>query len=344
MAQATHRTRPGAALAEAHPNIALVKYWGKRPGEGNLPAVGSLSLTLDTWRSRTHVQLDAALPHDVCRLGGAAADDATHARWRKLLARVRAEAVAAAGWGGAKLPFAAVNSENNFPTGAGLASSASGFAALALAATHAYGVTLAPAALSGLARSGSGSAARSLFGGVVQMDRGEAADGHDAVARPLHPAEHWPLQVVVAVTARGPKLVGSTEGMEHTRQTSPYWDAWVVGQEQDLADARRALAARDFASLAEVTEHSCLKMHALAHAARPGLVYFAPATLAAMQAVRALRARGVAACFTVDAGPQLKAVCLPRDAAEVARCLAAVPGVLEVVTLGLGGPARLVVA
>ena len=334
-----HETNDGAynaALAEAHPNIALVKYWGKRGGTENLPAVGSLSVTLDTWRSRTTVRPQPALAQDRCTLGGAPADAATAGRWRALLDRVRAAVCQA---GAAAPPFAEVHSDNNFPTGAGLASSASGFAALALAACRAYGLDLTPTQLSALARTGSGSAARSLFGGFVQMDRGDADDGHDAVARPLHDADYWPLQVVVAVTARGPKEVGSTEGMEHTRKTSPFWPAWVDGQEADLAEARRALEARNFAALAAVTEHSCLKMHALAQAARPGLIYFSAATLAAMQAVRAMRREGIAACTTVDAGPQLKAVCLPKAAREVAQRLAQVPGVLEVVTLGLGGPA-----
>lgn len=325
-----------AASAVAHPNIALVKYWGKRPGTGNLPAVGSLSVTLAGWRSHTTVRPDATLAADACTLDGKDADAATATRWRELLDRVRALT------GVAGLPYARVVSDNNFPTASGLASSASGYAALTLAATHAYGLALPPPQLSALARSGSGSAARSLFGGFVQMDRGEAEDGHDAVARPLHPAEHWPLQLVVAITARGPKEVGSTEGMERTRKTSPFWRAWVEGQEADLAEAARAIAARDFAALADITEHSCLKMHALAHAARPGLVYFSPATLAAMQAVRALRARGVATCFTVDAGPQLKALCLPEAADAVAAALNAVPGVLEVARLELGEGARLV--
>lgn len=328
----THDAGAGHATVVAHPNIALVKYWGKRQGAGNLPAVGSLSVTLDTFASRTQVVLDGALAEDACTFAEAPAPAAMAARWRATLNDVRARARAH----NLAVPFARVRSANNFPTGAGLASSASGFAALALAASRAYGLSLAPAELSNLARRGSGSAARSVFGGYVLLDRGERADGTDAVARPLLDREAWPLKVVVAITSRQQKAVGSTEGMERTRATSPFWPAWIAGQAADLAQARRAVEARDFAALAEVAEFSCLKMHALAQAARPGLIYFAEATLACLQAVRALQADGVPVFFTVDAGPQLKAVCLPQAAARVAQTLAAVPGVLQVHTLGLG--------
>lgn len=317
------------ATAVARANIALIKYWGKRDGASglNLPAVGSLSITLDALATRTRVRFDAALDRDSLRLNGReeAAMTARAARYLDLFRELAG-----------RRAFASIDSENNFPTGAGLASSASGFAALAAAAAAALQLELAPAELSALARRGSGSAARSLFGGFVEWHRGVRADGADSHAEPLADAKHWPLRVLVAVTDEGPKPTGSTDGMTRTEFTSPFFDAWVEGQESDLSEARAAVLARDFDKLADVSEFSCLKMHASALAARPGVVYWNGATLHALHAVRALRAKGLPVFFTIDAGPQLKAVCLPDAEAAVRETLASVAGVKRVITSGLG--------
>jgi diphosphomevalonate decarboxylase len=322
---------PREATAQAQPNIALVKYWGKRDVPLNLPAVGSLSITLDTLWTRTHVHFDSALTADRVRLNGKA-DDKEARRVSECLDLLRSRA-------GTSLR-AEVDSENNFPTGAGLASSASGFAALVVAAAKALDLDLPAAELSTLARRGSGSAARSIFGGFVEWSRGERNDGSDSIAQPILAADAWPLAVVVAVTSTAQKSVGSTEGMNRTRDTSPYYDAWVNTAEADLAEARAAVLAKDFDKLAAVAEYSCLKMHALALAARPGLLYWNGATVEAMHAVRRLRAEGVPVFFTVDAGPQVKAVCLSEAAARVRDVLAAVPGVLRLHETRLGGGAR----
>jgi diphosphomevalonate decarboxylase len=234
-----------------------------------------------------------------------------------------------------------VASRNNFPTGAGLASSASGFAALVRAAEAAFGLTLSPRERSIVARQGSGSAARSIFGGFVEMHAGSAPDGSDSFAEPLLDGTAWPLEVVIAVTAKGEKEVGSRSGMTRSASSSPYYAAWVAGQPPDLAAARAAIRARDFGALADVAEHNCLKMHAAALAARPPLVYWNGATVECMHAVLRLRAGGVPVFFTIDAGPQLKAVCAPGARAEVERTLRAVPGVLELLASALGPDAEL---
>ena len=321
------------ATAIAHPNIALVKYWGKRASAGNLPAAGSLSITLDTLFTRTLVRFAKPLREDSLTLGSTQVTGKELQRLSAFLDLVRSRVDCT--W------RAEVLSENNFPTGAGLASSASGFAALALAATSALGVTLTPRELSVLARQGSGSAARSLFGGFALMHASDASD--QAYAEPLLSADVWPLSVVVAVTSTTQKSVGSTEGMERTRVTAPYYGAWVSSVDADLRSAQRAIAARDFISLAEVAEHSCLKMHAVAMAARPPLLYWNASTLAGMLAVQNLRLQqGVPVFFTVDAGPQIKAVCLPEAAAQVQATLREVVGVQQVWVTGLGQGARLV--
>jgi diphosphomevalonate decarboxylase len=329
-------SEPTSATAVAHTNIALVKYWGKRDAALNLPAAGSLSLTLDQLRTRTTVELAPDLAADALVLGGAAQTGEPLARVSRVLDLVRARAKAR------QDIHARVTSENSFPTGSGLASSASAFAALAVAAAAAYDLWLSPAELSVLARRGSGSAARSIYGGFVEMQPGERADGADAHAVALLPAGVWDVRMVVAVVGGGkPKDVSSRSGMGHTAATSPLYAGWLACVPGDLAAARAAVAARDLPRLGEVTEASALAMHASAFAARPGVVYFRGATLEAFHAVRALRAAGAACWATMDAGPHVKVLTTPADAPRVADALAAVPGVTSTMTVGPGGPARL---
>ncbi len=318
------------AVAEARTNIALVKYWGKRDARLNLPAVGSLSLTLDGLTTRTEVRFDAALAADELALNGAPADAAATARVSKFLDLVRARA--------GRAERARVVSANDFPTAAGLASSASAFAALALAATRAAGLELAARELSILARRGSGSAARSVFGGFAQMHKGTRADGEDSFAEPIE--SDLDVRMVVAVTTDAAKATLSTDGMRHTMETSPYYAAWVALSDGDLADARRAIAAGDLEALGAVTERSALAMHASALAARPAVVYFSGATVDGYRAVQAMRKAGVPAWFTCDAGPHVKALTDAAHAPEVARRLAEVPGVLRTRIAAPGAPAK----
>lgn len=268
-------------------------------------------------------------------LDGAPADDAFAARVRRFLDLVRARA-------GIDLP-ALVATTNTVPTAAGLASSASGFAALALAASRAAGLALSLAELSALARRGSGSAARSVFGGFVEMQPGRRPDGGDALACPLLPPAAWDVRIVVALAASGEKPLRSTQAMERTALTSPYYAAWLAAVEPDLAEARAAVAARDLARLGRVSERNALRMHAAALASDPPIVYFNPVTLAAMAHIGALRAAGTEAYFTIDAGPHVKALCAARDAAAVEAALRAVPGVLGTLVAG-PGPGATVVA
>lgn len=322
------------ATAVAHPNIALVKYWGKRDVALNLPASGSLSITLDGLVTRTRIRFDPALTADELALDGAPASAAP--------AKVRAVLDVFRDLSG-MTTFAAIESANNFPTGAGLASSASGFAALVTAADGALGLGLPAAKLSEIARRGSGSAARSLFGGFAELHRGERGDGTDAVATPLLEPDAWPLVVVVAVTSTAAKVTSSGAGMELSRRTSPLYDAWIASADAALGEARGAVRRRDFDALAAVAEHSSNTMHAVMLSSRPALMYWRGATVECLHTIRDLRENGgVGTFFTVDAGPQVKAVCLPREAGRVATALRAVPGVLDVRTVGLGAGARVV--
>jgi len=314
------------ATAIAQPNIALIKYWGKRDVERNLPAVGSISITLNDLYTRMQVEFDDELNHDRLVVNGSA-DETMLPRLSACLDRVS----------GTSRPRARIVSECNFPIAAGLASSASAFAAVTVAAARASGRSLDPAALASLAGQASGSAARSLEGGFVEL----VNDDDDIRVTTLCPAPDWPLEVVVAITETGPKAIGSTEAMEISRRTSPFYGNWVEQQHRDLETARRAIAARDFAGLATIAEHNCLKMHSVMWASRPPVVYWSAATMRCLQTVRRLQGDGIDVFFTIDAGPQVKAICQPGCRTVVETALRCTPGVVDVMVSGLGPGARL---
>ena len=314
-------SRPHAGLrratAVAHPNIALVKYWGKRSAATNTPETASLSITLDTLETTTTVRERSGADHIV--VNGQTVGDAKIEGFLDLLRE------------NFDLPPLAVETANNFPTASGLASSASGMAALITAIDGAMHLSLTLEERSRWARRGSASAARSVVGGFAVL---AAANGW-AAEQLLGPHE-WPLNVVVAVTSSERKTVGSTEGMELSRRTSPFYESWLTTTLGDFDAARRAVAGRDFAALGSIAEASCLKMHAVMLTTDPALVYWNAGTIEGIRRIRALRETGVDVFFTIDAGPQIKAVCLPRHTSEVRAALGDLPGVQDIHIAGLG--------
>jgi diphosphomevalonate decarboxylase len=293
---------------EAGINIALVKYWGKRDPVENLPAVGSISLTLDTFTTTTTVTFKNELTTDIFVLNGIHQVDP---RVSALMNHIRRVAEIES--------FARIDSTNIVPTASGLASSASGTAALAKAAWHAAGLPTdglikQPEFLS-LVRRGSGSAPRSLLPGLVELDRDtgqiECLCGRD----------EWPLSMVVAQLAHGPKAISSRAGMAETRATSPYFRAWVQQHPADLSEARNAIARRDLPRLGETMERSTMRMHACMLANDPPLRYLKGITLQVMDRVEALRTDGIGAWYTMDAGPHVKVLCHEKDAAMVVNAL-----------------------
>jgi diphosphomevalonate decarboxylase len=284
-----------SATAFAPANIALCKYWGKRDAELNLPTAPSLSISLGKLGSE--VTLTPCEGHDRYTLNG-----------RLLLPECVFARRASAFFDlfrPHKAFFLEVVARNTIPTAAGLASSASGFAALTLALNDLLGWKLDRRKLSIIARLGSGSACRSLFEGFVEWRAGKMADGMDSFAEPL-PAR-WPdLRVGLVVISQQEKPIGSRDAMARTRETSPLYAAWPATVERDYAALKEAIQRRDFTRLGEVAEGNALAMHATMLAARPAIVYCLPESLEAMQAVRALRADGCEVYFTMDAGPNLK--------------------------------------
>lgn len=293
---------PGAdGRAFAAANIALVKYWGKRDEELNLPVTSSLSVSLGTLGSEVALRPVAA---DEAILNGEtlAKDSSFARRVSAYLDLFRPEAAM-----GFRL-----DARNTIPTAAGFASSASGFAALVRALDQLFGWDLDARALSILARLGSGSACRSVFHGFVEWHAGEAEDGMDSYARPL--PETWPdLRMGLVVVSGEEKAIGSRAGMKRTVETSPLYPAWPAKVAEDLPEVRAAIRDRDFHRLGRAAESNALAMHATMIAAWPPVLYWKPESVAAMKKVAALRDKGLAVYFTMDAGPNLKLLFERRD-------------------------------
>jgi diphosphomevalonate decarboxylase len=318
------------ATALAHPNIAFIKYWGNINDSLRLPANPSLSMNLDGLKAETTVTWDDGLPADTLTLNDSEQTGEPLARVSKHLDVLRKRLGVTS--------RAAVVSRNNFPTGAGIASSAAAFAALTVAAVGASGQSLNERELTTLARLGSGSASRSVPGGFVEWFAG--TEHESSYAQSFGAVDHWPLVDVIAVVSDGHKRVGSTAGHK-SAQTSILQSARVADAEQRFETCRRAVIERDFESFAEVVERDSNLMHAVMMTSIPPLFYWEPQSLAVMARVREWRANDVPVCYTLDAGPNIHCLCLP-DAVETVRSgLLEMSGVKQVYTAGVGGPARL---
>jgi diphosphomevalonate decarboxylase len=321
---------------EAAPNIALVKYWGVRDEALGLPYNGSLSVTLDRLRTRTFVRFDPALPSDQFVLNGAPQSGNPLRSVSEFLENVRVIARI-------ETP-AFVRSENNFQTASGLASSASGFAALAGAASRAAGLRLTPPALSRLARLGSGSACRSLFGGFVEWRAGTRPDGQDCFARPLHPPSHWPALVdLVAIIADAPtKPVRSAVAMQRTVATSPEYAGRLRDVPRRIRAMKRAIAARDAATLFGQVIAECDSFRLVCETTDPPLDYLVPASRAVLAEIRRVNAEAGSAIagYTHDAGAHVHVFTTRRHANTVRRRIRAIPGVEKVLDLSPGPGAR----
>jgi len=319
------------ATAVACANIAFIKYWGKRDAELNLPANSSLSMNLDKLTTVTTVEFSPEYDDDLIILDGREAQGEARRRIVAHLDRVRRMA--------GLRDRARVISENSFPTGVGLASSASGFAALSLAASKAAGLELSERELSILARFGSGSACRSIPAGFTEWGAGTGSE--DSFARQIAPPEHWDLRDIIAIVSRAHKRVGSTEG--HARApTSHLYQARVASVEARLAQARAALLERDLATLGPLIEEDAISMHAVMMTSRPPIHYWLPSTVRLINEVQRWRAEGLQVYFTLDAGPNVHLICQAADQAEVEKRLENIEGVLEVMVSGPGSGARVI--
>jgi diphosphomevalonate decarboxylase len=310
------------ARARACSNMALVKYWGKRDEALVLPFTGSLSMTMDSLVTESAVTFTGEAGPDTLLLDGAPAQSGEVKRATALLDLIRAD--------DSSLGAARIESHNNFPTAGGLASSASGFAALAAAASWAAGRDPSAAEMSILARRASGSACRSVLGGFVEWVRGERADGLDSVARQILDRGTWDVAMSVAMVDVGRKEKSSRDAMKQSVITSPYFDAWVKTTLEDVEQSRAAIVAKDLQRVGEIAERSFLKMHATALTSEPPAFFWKPATLALLEVVRGLRSDGIGAWATIDAGPHVAVLSAAANAEKVATALKQVSGVRDV--------------
>ena len=282
-----------------------------------IPTTSSLSLTLDDTWTTTAVSFDGGDGDaDVVRINGSAPTGTALARVIRFLDLVRERS--------GVTQRASVTSTSTVPLAAGLASSAAGFAALAAAASRAAGMDLDGRALSRLARRGSGSAARSVFGGLVLWNAGE--DDATSYAEPIEePAgdtvSGLDLAMVVVVLSDGRKTISSTRAMKQTMTASPLYPAWVEASREDLRAALEAVRSGDLARLGEVAEANALGMHASMMAARPAIMYWLPRTIEVLHTIRAMRQDGLPAWATIDAGPNVKVLTRGGSAERVAAAL-----------------------
>jgi diphosphomevalonate decarboxylase len=311
--------------AIAHPNIAFIKYWGNRDDALRLPLNGSISMNLSGMESRTTVQFDQALEQDSFELNGEVQVGPGLQRVSHFLDHVRQLA--------GSNHYAKVFSSNNFPTGAGIASSASAFAALALAASKAAGLDLNQKDLSRLARLGSGSACRSIPDGFVEWLPGE--DDASSYAFSIAPKDYWELVDAIAVISQEHKPVGSSTG-HRLAHTSPLNAQRVLGAPERLENCREALLGRDFERFAEVVELDSHYMHAIMRTSTPPLVYWESATEVLLWQVWNWRKQGHAVCATVDAGPNVHVLALASELEWLRTALSELPGVKNVL---VGEPA-----
>lgn len=301
----------------AHPNVALIKYWGKRDETEKIPAGPSLSITLGGLETRTTVSESG---DDTVFIDGQSVFDQKITQWLEYFRREY------------DIPRLKIESNNNFPKNCGFASSSSGFAALAVAINALCGLNLDFASLARITRLGSASAVRSLLAGYVAMN----PDSQRCVPVQLVPPDYWNLRVVAAVTSTEQKLISSTEGMAQTVATSPFYQNWVAQTEGDFKRCSEAIRDRDFNTLAEVSEANCYRMHALMMSTLPPLRYWRAGSMNAIDTIERLRRDRVPVFFTSDAGPQIKAICEPKAAATVKNALDATDGVLFTLESDIG--------
>ncbi len=320
-----------SAAAFAHPNIAFIKYWGNRDQSLRLPANGSVSMNLGALRTETKVTFRDGLRADALTVNGAEITGPALERVRNFMDRVRCLAPDAG--------YAEIESRNNFPMGAGIASSASAFAALALAASRAAGLNLKENELSRLARLGSGSACRSVPGGFCEWAYGTGDE--DSAAVSLAPASHWDLADLIAVISGEHKKVGSSAG-HGMADSSPYQEERVRTVPERITQCREAVLKKDFDALAEVSEKDMIMMHAVMMTQDPPLLYWEPASVRLVKNVREWRAEGLPCFATLDAGPNVHVICPAEVADEVKARMEKTEGIGDILYSQPGGKAELI--
>lgn len=319
------------ATARAHSNIAFIKYWGNANDELRLPANSSISMNLTDLYTITKVNWDTDADADSLSINGNNEQGKALTRVSNHLDKLRKRLSIDS--------YAQVTSQNNFPMGAGIASSASAFAALTVAAVKAVDETISERELSTLARLGSGSASRSVPSGFVEW---YAADTHeDSFAQTVAQPDHWDLVDVIAIVSDEHKRTTSQAG-HPTAKTSDLQSARVDGAAERLEICKQAIHDKEFETFADVVEYDSNLMHAIMMTSRPALFYWKPETLTIMELIREWRQEGLHVCYTLDAGPNVHCICLRDHATIVRERLQSQSNLLDVLTSNVGGAAMIV--
>ena len=311
------------SIVRTSPNIALIKYWGKRNTIKNLPAVDSISITLDNLWTEMNVIFSSDLSNDELFI---------NEKKQNNISRVKncIDSIC-----GEQRDYASIMSRCNFPISAGLASSSSSFSALVVAINSLMKKKWNTQLLANQAGSVSGSAASSILGGIVKLNN---EPEKIRITQLLSPND-WPLRVVIAITDKKEKAISSSKAMKLSADTSPFYSSWVEDQNDDIKEANSFISKKDFEGLASISEHNCMKMHSIMWTTRPSIVYWNSTTIDCMHAIRDLQRNGESVFFTIDAGPQIKAICLPENEEKIAKKLNEIKGVQSIMTSGLGsGP------
>lgn len=311
--------------ARAHTNIALIKYWGKKDPNLFIPMNSSLSLTLDEFYTDTSVKWLSNTDCDVFYLNGEKQEKEETKKISAFLDLFREKSH--------HFSPIEVTSTNFVPTAAGLASSASAFAALGAAMNRLTGLDLSEEELSTYIRQGSGSATRSVFGGFVQWTQGNS---HKTSRAKFIDDASWDIGMLTLVVNSNSKKISSRQGMAHTVETSQFYPAWVEAANQDLIAIKQAISERNFQKLGEITEANGMKMHGTMLGANPPFCYFEPGSILAMNAVRTLREKGYACYFTMDAGPNVKVLCRNSQMKDLQAQFQALLPDLTIISSGVG--------
>ena len=314
-------------VAIAHPNFALVKYWGKKDSNQNRPAMSSISVTVDSMISKTKIFKNSQSNRHQLFINGEEESD-----FSKILPPLEylSEFSKAD-------EYLVIESQNNFPTSSGLASSASGIASFVTAYEAHYDLCLDINHKVEASMLGSGSAPRSLIGGFVLMDHRNNYRCSQILKEP-----EWPLDVLICIVSKEPKKISSREGMEISKKTSPIYQDWLDINEKHINLALNAIKGKDMVRLQNVTEENCKLMHKVMKTSKPSISYMTDVTHGCLAEIEKLRSSGHSLFFTIDAGPQVKIICDPKSTEIIRESIIDKTGVIDVIDAGLGGPPRII--
>lgn len=311
--------------AIAHPNFALIKYWGKSDASNNLPDMSSISITIDTLFSTAKVSYDSRLKKDLWILNDIEQESLGQIKptmnYLKSFKPVK--------------DFCVIESTNNFPTAAGLASSASGVASIVVAINKLFNLNLSEKELINAAILGSGSAPRSLYSGFVYLNKKNYS------CETILDSNQWPLKIIICQTSSDRKLVSSRDGMRISKSTSSYYKDWVNDQDNNIEKALKAIKMKDFDLLGEVSEDNCKKMHKVMETSTPPLIYRNATSHLCIQKIEEMKANGIGIFYTIDAGPQVKIICKAQHADQVISEMKSIPNIQDIIEVNIGQGARL---